>query len=106
MLKNPELVQSVLADYRNSPLSAAEKALFAFVAKVNGSSNQIRREDVDEAKRAGWSDEALYDAITVAALFNFFNRWVDASGVHEMSAEAHEASGKRLAQFGYVPPST
>ena len=94
----------MLDDFRRSPLAAAEKALFAFVAKVNASSNQIRRRDGEEAKRAGWSDEALYDAITVCALFNFYNRWVDASGVHEMSAEAHELSGRRLAQFGYVPP--
>ena len=53
-------------------------------------------------KQAGWSDEALYDAITVCALFNFYNRWVDATGVHAMSAEAHEMSGKRLAERGYV----
>ena len=69
---------------------------------MNRSSNQIRREDVEQVRKAGWSDEALYDAITVCALFNFYNRWVDATGVHEMPSEAHELSGKRLAEHGYV----
>ena len=37
----------------------------------------------------GWDDEAIYFAITVCALFNFYNRWIDATGVHALSPEAH-----------------
>ncbi|MGH9579448.1 MAG: carboxymuconolactone decarboxylase family protein [Terriglobales bacterium] len=103
MLGDRALVDAVLEDFSSSPLNASEKALFAFVRKVNDRSWELGQEDVDEAKRAGWSDEALYDAITVCALFNFFNRWCDASGVHDMSAEDYEASGKRMARFGYDP---
>lgn len=102
MLGDPELVDAVLRDFRASRLSEADKALFAFIQKVNRCSNQIRRQDVDAVKRAGWSDEALYDAITVCALFNFYNRWVDATGVHNMPAEEYAKSGRRLAQRGYV----
>jgi hypothetical protein len=36
------------------------------------------------------------------ALFNFYNRWTDAMGVQDMPAAAYAASGKRLAQLGYV----
>ena len=54
-------------------------------------------------KAAGWSEEALYDAITVCALFNFYNKWIDATGVNDMTAAAYALSGKRLATFGYVP---
>jgi len=52
---------------------------------------------------AGWSEEAVYDAITVCALFNFYNKWIDATGVGDMPAEACAASGQRLAAFGYLP---
>jgi hypothetical protein len=38
----------------------------------------------------------------VCALFNFYNRWIDASGVHAMSEEAHREGGKRMAAQGYV----
>ena len=60
---------------------------------------------MDEAKAAGWSDEALYDALTVCALFNFYNTWIDATGVSDMPAAAYAASGQRLATVGYVPAS-
>ena len=56
-------------------------------------------------KAQGWSDEALYDAITVCALFNFYNRWADATGVREHPTELYERSGERLAQGGYVGPA-
>jgi hypothetical protein len=50
----------------------------------------------------GWDDEAIYYAITVCALFNFYNRWIDASGVHALSDEAHRHGAKRSAAGGYV----
>ena len=53
-------------------------------------------------RAAAWTDEALYFAITVCALFNFFNRWIDAAGVHAMSDESHRLGGKRTALHGYV----
>jgi hypothetical protein len=44
----------------------------------------------------------LYDAITVCALFQFYNTWIDATGVSDMPAFAYDMSGKRLAEFGYA----
>jgi len=95
-------VQAVLKDYDSAPISDAEKALFKFLTKVNRTSNQITPGDVEEARRAGWSDEALYDAITVCALFNFYNRWIDATGVQDMPALGYQMSGRRLVTEGYV----
>lgn len=103
MLGNRPLVTAVLQDYRTAPISDREKALFAFIEKVNRDSSRIREEDVAEVKAAGWSEEALYDAISVCALFNFYNTWIDATGVGDMPAAAYAASGERLATFGYVP---
>ena len=97
-----ELVWSVLKDLESSSLSEKEKALFRFVDKVNRHSPQIKREDMCALYEVGWTDEAIYYAITVCALFNFYNRWVDASGVHALSDEAHREGGKRMATQGYV----
>jgi len=58
--------------------------------------------DMEPLHAAGWTDEAIYFAITVCALFNFYNRWIDASGVHALSDEAHAAGGKRSAAGGYA----
>jgi hypothetical protein len=69
---------------------------------MNRASNQIGQADVASAKQAGLSDEALYDAITVCALFHFYNKWIDATGVQDMPPEAYEMSGKRTAARGYA----
>jgi len=68
---------------------------------VNGDSTSIRRDEVDALKQLGWSEEAIYDGVTVCALFNFYNRWIDATGVHDMPASAYEMSGQRLKDVGY-----
>lgn len=102
MLGDSELVQAVLDDYTRAPISDRDKALFAFLEKVNRAANEIEPGDVEAVRAAGWSEEAIYDAITVCALFNFYNVWVDATGVSHMSPEAYEMSARRLAEDGYV----
>ena len=86
----------------SSGLDEPHKALFRFVDKVNHDSPSITENDLDRVRAAGWTDEALYFAITVCALFNFYNRWIDATGVHALSDDAHREGGKRSAQTGYV----
>ena len=92
----------MLEDLESSALDDRHKALFRFVDKVNHDSPRITPKDLDQLRASGWTDEAIYFAITVCALFNFFNRWIDASGVHAMSDEAHRVGGKRTALHGYV----
>ncbi|HEX4165067.1 MAG TPA: hypothetical protein VHZ55_06285, partial [Bryobacteraceae bacterium] len=75
--------------------------MFRFVRKVNHDSPSIQPEDIETLHAAGYSDEAIYYTITVCALFNFYNRWIDASGVHAMSDEAHRLGAKRSAIHGY-----
>lgn len=95
-------MEAVLRDLESSPLDEKHKALFRFVDKVNRESPRITVDDMNHLRALGWNDEALYFAITVCALFNFYNRWVDATGVHAMSDEAHREGGKRMARQGYV----
>jgi alkylhydroperoxidase family enzyme len=92
----------VLADIESSALDDRHKALFRFVDKVNRDSPRIDPGDVQALRAAGWTDEAIYFAVTVCALFNFYNRWIDATGVHAMSDEAHRQGGKRMAVQSYA----
>jgi alkylhydroperoxidase family enzyme len=91
----------VLDDFESSALDEQHKALFRFIDKVNHDSPRITPADLDVARAAGWTDEALYFAITVCALFNFYNRWIDATGVHALSDEAHQQGAKLMAKAGY-----
>jgi alkylhydroperoxidase family enzyme len=91
----------VLDDFESSALDEQHTALFRFIDKVNHDSPRVTPADLDVARAAGWTDEALYFAITVCALFNFYNRWIDATGVHALSDEAHRQGAKLMAKAGY-----
>ena len=95
------LVDAVLENYATAPISPEERALFKFIAQICEDSTSVRREDVDALVATGWSEEAVYDAITVCALFQFYNTWIDATGVSDLPALGYEMSGKRLAP-GYA----
>lgn len=95
-------MQEVLQDIETSSLLPEEKLLFHFLEKVNSNSHEIGPSDILPLHQAGWTDEQIYYAITVCALFNFYNRWIDATGVHALSDEAHREGGKRSAATGYV----
>ena len=95
-------MHEVLRDAQTSRLDERHKALFRFIDRVNHDSHRLTADDAAAVRAEGWTDEELYFAITVCALFNFYNRWIDASGVHRLSEEAHRAGGKRSAKGGYV----
>jgi len=100
-LGSEDLVRGVLEDLETSALEEKDKALLRFVDQVNHNSPQISAADMQPLYAQGWNDDAIYFAITVCALFNFYNRWIDASGVHPLSDEAHRMGGKRTAVHGY-----
>ena len=95
-------MREVLDDVESSRLDARHKALFRFIDRVNHDSPAITADDLAAMRAEGWTDEELYFAITVCALFNFYNRWIDATGVHALSDAAHRAGGKRSAHGSYA----
>jgi alkylhydroperoxidase family enzyme len=102
LLGDHELVEDVIRDATSSALDAKHKALFAFLDVVNTSCASVSPDQLARLRDSGWTDEELYFAITVCALFNFYNRWIDACGVHGLSDEAHRQGAKRSAVHGYV----
>jgi uncharacterized peroxidase-related enzyme len=101
LLGNEESVWSVLRDPERSALPENEKALLRFVAKVTKDLPSITAAASEQLRGVGWSDDAIYYTISVCALFNFYNRWITASGVHAVSHEGHRSRAKVVAQHGY-----
>jgi alkylhydroperoxidase family enzyme len=91
-----------MVDVQSSALDDRHKALFRFIGRVNHDSPRIAASDLEVLRASGWTDDEIYFAVTVCALFNFYNRWIDATGVHAMSEEAHRQGGKRMAAQGYA----
>ena len=95
------LVEGVMRDMESSALDDRHKALFRLI-QGQSRSPQMTAADLDAARAAGWTDEELYFAITVCALFNFYNRWIDATGVHALSDEAHRIGGRGRRRGGML----
>ena len=89
-------------DLESSSLSNAEKVMLRFVDKVNHDSVNVTPDDMQILYASGWNDEQIYYAITICSLFNFYNRWIDAAGVHALSDATHREGAKRSAIHGYV----
>lgn len=102
MLGDEELVWGALRDLETSALEPREKVMLRFVGRITKELPGVGDADVHAVREAGWDDEAIYFAITTCALFNFYNRWITATGVPVMSAEAHREQGRMLAARGYT----
>ena len=103
LLGDREMVSAALADPRAAPITPRLRAILLFAQKMARDAQALGPADVAEAKSAGVTEDELYDATLVCALFQFYNAWVDANGVENMSDEAYAATAVRLARDGYSP---
>lgn len=95
------LFEGLMADLETSPVEAALKPLLAYVGKLTRTPAMMTQADADLVYAAGWSEQALFDAISVCALFNFMNRIVEGSGIKSNPLEADQAEmDARIARMG------
>jgi uncharacterized peroxidase-related enzyme len=102
LLGDEALVGSVIRDLEASSLPEKEKALLRFVRKVTLDAASITAADTQQLNQAGWDDASIFYAISACALFNFYNRWISASGVHPVSDQAFKSLASRMAAKGYI----
>jgi uncharacterized peroxidase-related enzyme len=102
LLGDEALVWGVIRDLESSSIDDKRKALLRFVRKVTLTPASITATDTQELNAVGWDDASIFYAVSACALFNFYNRWVSASGVHPVSEEAFKRLGSRMAAVGYA----
>lgn len=95
------LVAEVLRDLETSRLDEPHKVLFRYIGKLAEFPERVVASDIEKLKEAGWSEEAIYDALTVASVFKFYNTWNNGSGVQNMQTSDYLYSGKVLNTLGY-----
>lgn len=75
------LADQLAANYRHATrLTAKERAMLDFAAKVTTRSADCAESDLDLLRRVGWTDEEIMDIGEIAAMFNFTNRLANAFG--------------------------
>lgn len=87
-------LEALLQAPHGADVDSREAPLFAYLRKLTEAPARLTDADAAAVRDAGWSEEALFHAICVAALFNFMNRIVDGSGIVPDTAMA-EAMRRR-----------
>jgi len=77
--KDPELGEMLVMNWRTARLSRREKAMLAFAHKLTVSPAEVGEEDRARLKKAGLSDQDVWDAASVTGFFNYTNRLATAT---------------------------
>ncbi|WP_395094979.1 carboxymuconolactone decarboxylase family protein [Armatimonas sp.] len=62
-------------------LAPKERELLGFVKRLTLEPAKVSDLDVEALRKAGWTDEQIFEATFDTALFAFFNRMADAFGL-------------------------
>ena len=98
---DPNLLNDLLSNPETAHVEESMRPVLAFVRKLTLAPSKMIESDADTVFSAGWNDRALYDAISVCALFNFMNRLVDGLSI-DAAASYVSFAAQRLAQGGYA----
>lgn len=96
-----DLMAHLLSDVDGAPVSEKHKPILRYVKKLTLTPARITQADADAVFAAGWSDQALHDAVCVCALFNFMNRLVEGLGVRT-GEDYFQTAARRLHEGGYA----
>lgn len=74
-------VRAVARDWRSADLTAPDRALCEFAAKLTRDQHNMAPADLDKLRDQGFNDRAIHDATQVISYFNYITRVADALGV-------------------------
>lgn len=95
------LFEGMLQDLASSAVDDRLKPLLAYVGKLTKTPSMMAEADAAAVYAAGWDEQALFDAVSVCALFNFMNRIVEGSGIKSNPLAADQAEiDARIARMG------
>jgi uncharacterized peroxidase-related enzyme len=98
-----DVVDQVMADPDDAPISPKLRALLAIAAQVQQSGRAVTTETVQVAKDQGASDVEIHDTVLIAAAFCMFNRYVDGLGTIAPPTRAdYEPMGQMIVTAGYA----
>jgi len=98
-----ELLERTINDLESSQISDKLLPIFLMARKLTREPSTVLLSDIDAIRDAGWSEDAIHDAIVICALFNFYNRLLDGHGIK--GSPAKSAKGAQvLPKFGYKTP--
>lgn len=102
---NGKTVSCMIENIDTADISDKLKVLLKIAAKVQKSGKLVTKEDIENAKSSGITDEEIHDTVLIAAAFCMFNRYVDGLGTTPAKKEEYLEMGKRMAKGYKMPPN-
>jgi uncharacterized peroxidase-related enzyme len=99
-----DVIEAVYADRATAPVSAEVKAALALIETFTLRPDELGPDDVETARTAGLSNEAIEHAFDVATIFNLINRLADAFEFNVPDQESLDQDAKVMLRFGYRFP--
>ena len=81
LTKDDALLAQLKEDYTQATLSAADRAMLDYVAKLTLAPATVTRDDVQVLRDVGFDDRAILDIAQITAYFALVNRTADGLGV-------------------------
>ena len=98
-----DILEELLEDPIHRAVTPRLASVLAYLRKLTLTPSRMTDADAQAVFGQGVSEQALYDAIAVCALFNFMNRLVDGCGV--MTSEANLAASRGRHETGLDHPA-
>lgn len=76
-----QTIDDLLRDIDGAPVPERLKPILVYVRKLTEMPSRMTDDDAQSVYEAGWNERALFDAVSVCALFNMMNRIIEGSGV-------------------------
>ena len=97
-----EVWDAVVRDWRTAPVRPELHAALVFLEKLTLRPEELTAADVDEARAAGVSTQALRDAAAICALFSMIVRLADSFGWDVPDWERLQQRAPAMLEGGYV----
>lgn len=79
--KNPILADQITSNYRNADISPRQKLMLDFALKVSQTAHEVAEQDFQLLRKAGFSDEDIWDIGAITALFALSNRMANMADI-------------------------
>ena len=82
------VLAALLNDLDTAPVSDDMRMLLGYVRLLNTLPSRVTQARIDAVLAAGWSEDALFEAVQICGLFNMMNRTIEGAGVSFDYADA------------------
>lgn len=97
-----DLLASLLSDPENADTAGRLAPILRYARRLTEEPAKTTEADVEAILAAGWTEQAIHDAVAVICLFNFMNRLLEGHGV-KGNDEIFRDRGRSLMSGGYAP---